>query len=344
MNKLKTIFLAMAGTTITLLPVAATVACKHENEDKKPAGNNAGGTTATPGTQEGGKTTPGTQEGGKTTPGTQEGGKTTPGTQEGGSSAGETKTSAIAEAAKKLALNIDNKYLNNAEYRAYLNASAYSLIYGKVGVTGMDTAKYDVKVKDFAIDDANGKVTFNVEATDKADKSQTVTKALELTGFRPTTAEELAKVNAKEVHITPVANVEDINYYFNSNPKYINYYFKDSVLNSKRDEKDVENPYYNLSEPIFEDKDSFQLCQADDVLFGKNNKRGKYNVNPSSRFALKAVDKAKKTITFAYRVAYVIKSSDKNIHQKYVISEPKEITVSFAAKETSAQPEAQPAA
>ncbi|MFV8477648.1 hypothetical protein [Mycoplasma sp. VS410B] len=310
MNKLKTIFLAMAGTTITLLPVAATVACKHENEDKKPADNNGGATT-------------------------------TPGTQEGGSTAGEAKTSTIAEAAKNLALNIEDKYLNNSEYRAYLNASAYSLIYGKVGVTGMDTAKYDIAVKGFTIDDANGKVTFNVEATDKADKSQTVTKDLELTGFRPTTAEELAKVNTKEVHITPVTNAEDIKFYFDSDPKYIGYYFSDSKLNSS---KGGPNSHFDLSEPIFEDKDSFQLCQADDVLFGKNNKKGQFRVNPSSRLTLKTVDKAKKTIAFTYRVVYVIKSSDKKIHQKYVISEPKEITVSFAAKETAAQPEAQPAA
>ncbi|MFV8499786.1 hypothetical protein ACNQ1M_01675 [Mycoplasma sp. VS424B] len=307
MNKLKTMFLAMAGTTITLLPVAATVACKHENEDKKPANNNAGGTTATPVTQG------------------------------GGSTAGEAKASAIVEAAKKLALNIEDNYLNNPEYRAYLNASAYSLIYEKVGVTGMDTAKYDVKVKNFTIDDANGKVTFNVEATDKADKSQTVTKALELTGFRPTTAEELAKVNTKEVRITPVTNAEDIKFYFDSDPKYIGYYFSTSKLNSK---KDGPNSYFDLSEPIFEDKDSFQLCQADDVLYGKKNKNGDLRVNPSSRLTLKAVDKAKKTITFTYRVVYVIKSSNKKVHQKYVISEPKEITVSFAIKETAAQPAA----
>ncbi|MFV8483600.1 hypothetical protein [Mycoplasma sp. Z473B] len=319
MNKLKTILLAMAGTTITLLPVAATVACKYENEEKKPADNNNGGTT-TPTPVAKPETGSKPETGAKPETGSQTGDSTVPST---GSASGEAKTSAIAEAAKSLALKVDDKYLNNDNYRSYLNASAYSSLYYKVGVTGMDTAKYDVKIKDFAIDNANGKVAFNVEATDKTDKSQTVTKALELTGFRPTTAEELAKVNNKEVQITPVTNQEDINTFFNSKPKYIGYYFSTSKLNAKKSE------YYDLSEQIFADKGSFQLCEADNVLFENNKKK----TNPSSRLMIKAIDPAQKTITFTYRIVNVIKVP--KAHYQYVISDPKEMTLSFVAKETS---------
>ncbi|MFV8400946.1 hypothetical protein [Mycoplasma sp. 2634B] len=309
MNKLKTILLAMSGTTIALLPIAATVACNNDKtDDKKPTTPSAQPGTSTP--------TPGTG-----TPSTQPGTSTpTPGT---GST--ETKLSAIEQAAKAITLPA-NKYLDNATYRSYLNASAYTSVYNGMKPAGIDENKYDGALTECTINDAEGKVEFNFTITDKTDKSKTASKKITLSGFRPTTADEIANINSKEVKITTTTKKEDIDALFTSKPKYISYYFKDSMLNIKKG-----SDYISLSDKIFDDPTKFQLCQADDVLYEKEGKNKKMIVNPSSRLTVKRFDASLKTITIEYRILSVVKGQK---HANYIVSERKEMTLTFTPAET----------